>query len=63
MYASEDASFYQQLAALKPGTLRYPGGTGANFFQWKAGLSVNPRPDRASRPPQAGRSGSRCRTW
>ena len=41
-YASADASFYQQLATLKPGTLRYPGGTGANFFQWKAGLSVNP---------------------
>jgi hypothetical protein len=41
-YAAADAKFYGQLAALKPGTLRYPGGTNANFFQWKAGVPVDP---------------------
>lgn len=41
-YATPDAKFYSQLAALKPGTLRYPGGTNANFFQWKAGFPVDP---------------------
>jgi hypothetical protein len=41
-YATPDAKFYSQLAALEPGTLRYPGGTNANFFQWKAGFPVDP---------------------
>jgi hypothetical protein len=41
-YSVQDANFYRQLAALKPGTLRFPGGTNANFFQWKAGFPVNP---------------------
>jgi hypothetical protein len=35
-----DPSTDSQLAALDPGTLRYPGGT--NFFQWKLGLLVDP---------------------
>jgi len=29
-----------QLAAVKPGTLRWPGGTGANYFQWRDGYPV-----------------------
>jgi hypothetical protein len=41
-YATSDADFYRQLAALGPGTLRFPGGTNANFFQWKAGFPVDP---------------------
>lgn len=39
---SKDGTLDSQLAALKPGTLRYPGGTNANFFQWKLGFPVNP---------------------
>lgn len=41
-YGAPDPKFYGQLAALQPGTLRYPGGTNANFFQWQAGLPVDP---------------------
>ena len=41
-YGASDPKFYGQLAALQPGTLRYPGGTNANFFQWQAGLPVDP---------------------
>ena len=41
-YGDPDPKFYGQLAALEPGTLRYPGGTNANFFQWQAGLPVDP---------------------
>lgn len=37
-----DPNFDTQLAALEPGTLRFPGGTGANFFQWKIGQPVDP---------------------
>jgi hypothetical protein len=33
---------YGQLAALLPGTLRYPGGTQANYFQWHLGYPVDP---------------------
>lgn len=32
-----DAHVPHQLAALAPGTLRWPGGTGANYFQWRKG--------------------------
>ncbi len=39
---STDTKVDSQLAALDPGTLRYPGGTNANFFQWKLGYPVNP---------------------
>lgn len=35
-YAS-DPDLDQRLAALDPGTLRYPGGTGANVFSWQTG--------------------------
>jgi hypothetical protein len=37
-----DANVAQQLAALGPGTLRWPAGTGANYFQWQKGYPVNP---------------------
>lgn len=33
--------FDSQLAALGPGTLRYPGGTGANYFHWRLGYPAN----------------------
>jgi hypothetical protein len=39
---ASDPNIDSQLAALQPGTLRYPGGTGANFFQWKVGYTVEP---------------------
>jgi hypothetical protein len=45
-----DPKLDSQLAALDPGTLRYPGGTNANFFQWQPGYPVNPP------------SGARCAT-
>jgi hypothetical protein len=32
-----DMGFANALAAYKPGTLRYPGGTVANFFNWRTG--------------------------
>jgi len=35
-----DGSVAQQLAALAPGTLRWPAGTGANYFQWQKGYPV-----------------------
>jgi hypothetical protein len=41
-YAGSDPKFYGQLASLEPGTLRFPGGTGANFFQWKVGIPIDP---------------------
>lgn len=31
----------QRLVTLRPGTLRWPGGTGANYFQWRRGYPVN----------------------
>lgn len=37
-----DGKIDSQLAALNPGTLRYPGGSQANFFQWHLGYPVNP---------------------
>lgn len=36
-----DANVTSQLAALEPGTLRWPAGTGANYFQWQKGYPVN----------------------
>jgi hypothetical protein len=41
-YAPADPNFYSQLAALEPGTLRFPGGATANYFQWKVGIPVKP---------------------
>lgn len=35
-----DADVAGQLAALQPGTLRWPAGTGANYFQWGQGYPV-----------------------
>jgi hypothetical protein len=35
-----DSSVDGQLAALAPGTLRWPAGTGANYFQWQQGYPV-----------------------
>jgi len=36
----KDTSVARQLAALGPGTLRWPGGTSANYFQWQQGVPV-----------------------
>ena len=36
-----DRSVPSQLATLGPGTLRWPAGTGANYFQWQKGYPVN----------------------
>lgn len=38
----KDSRVPQQLAALAPGTLRWPGGTGANYFQWRKGYPQPP---------------------
>lgn len=46
------AGFDSQLAALATGTLRYPGGTGANYFQWRLGYPVKaPTHNSGSCPP------------
>ena len=37
-----DGNVPSQMAALDPGTLRWPAGTGANYFQWQKGYPVNP---------------------
>jgi hypothetical protein len=37
-----DPQLDSDLAALAPGTLRWPGGTGANYFQWRLGTIVRP---------------------
>lgn len=37
---AKDTSVARQLAALGPGTLRWPGGTSANYFQWRQGYPV-----------------------
>jgi len=37
---AKDRSVAQQIAALAPGTLRWPAGTGANYFQWQNGYPV-----------------------
>lgn len=39
VYAT-DSHVAQQLAALEPSTLRWPAGTGANYFQWQKGYPV-----------------------
>jgi hypothetical protein len=36
----KDGSVAQQLAAAEPGTLRWPGGTSSNYFQWQKGYPV-----------------------
>jgi hypothetical protein len=38
----KDKQVPQQLAAIEPGTLRWPGGTGANYFQWRKGYPQPP---------------------
>lgn len=38
-----DSHVLTQLAALAPGTLRWPDGTGANYFQWRKGFPQPPR--------------------
>lgn len=38
----KDKQVPQQLAATEPGTLRWPGGTGANYFQWRKGYPQPP---------------------
>lgn len=37
-----DAHVPSELAALAPGTLRWPGGTEANYFQWRKGYPQPP---------------------
>jgi hypothetical protein len=39
IYRSE-STMDSQLAALEPGTLRWPAGTGADYFQWQKGYPV-----------------------
>ena len=41
-YSGDLLARYSQAAALLPGTLRYPGGTQANYFQWHLGYPVDP---------------------
>jgi hypothetical protein len=38
-----DPRLDSDLGALVPGTLRWPGGTGANYFQWRQGTIALPR--------------------
>jgi hypothetical protein len=38
----KDSQVARQLAAIEPGTLRWPGGTGANYFQWRKGYPQPP---------------------
>jgi hypothetical protein len=38
----KDSRVPRQLAAIAPGTLRWPGGTGANYFQWRKGYPQPP---------------------
>jgi len=46
--------FDSQLAQLAPGTLRFPGGTGANYFQWRLGHPVSaPAVNPGNCPPPA----------
>jgi len=51
-YDGDLAARYSQLAGLLPGTMRYPGGTQANYFQWHLGYPVDPPKGQclASRP-------------
>lgn len=37
-----DSDVAKQLAALGPGTVRWPAGTGADYFQWQKGYPVDP---------------------
>jgi hypothetical protein len=46
VYAN-DGDVAGQLAALAPGTLRWPAGTGANYFQWQKGYPVPANDDAA----------------
>jgi hypothetical protein len=41
MFPGNLASEYADLAALRPGTLRWPGGTEANYFQWQSGYPTD----------------------
>lgn len=38
---SDDGNFIGQLVQLGPGSLRWPGGTGADYFQWRTGKPSN----------------------
>jgi hypothetical protein len=40
--AARDPGRDEQLALLEPGTVRWPGGTEANFFDWRTGYPVAP---------------------
>lgn len=42
LYPGSTSRLLSQLKALDPGTLRWPGGTGANYFQWQLGHNVAP---------------------
>jgi len=44
------------LTALRPGTLRYPGGTIANYWQWQTGTLVQPPQTMASGKSQPGQT-------
>jgi hypothetical protein len=41
MFSRDLTGEYADLAALHPGTLRWPGGTGANYFQWQLGYPLD----------------------
>jgi len=41
LFPSDLSGQYSALAALHPGTLRWPGGTGANYFQWRTPVIGN----------------------
>ena len=40
IYQNDSSSVPRQLGALTPRTLRWPAGTGANYFQWQQGFPV-----------------------
>lgn len=42
LYPGTRSRLLRQLKAIDPGTLRWPGGTGANYFQWRLGHNVAP---------------------
>ena len=41
LFSSNLPGEYSNLQALHPGTLRWPGGTGANYFQWQQGYPTD----------------------
>lgn len=47
-----DPSFRQQAAALRPGWLRYPAGTGSDAFDWSTGFTRQEWVDRFSGTPE-----------